>query len=113
MIIRFLVLVTSVLLAHQQPGFSFQKQAATFAFDNKAALLSGLQADAADSLVKNPMVHDPVMIRQGARYYLFCTGMGISVWSSADMEHWKAEKPVFASAPAWAVEAVPGFRNHI
>lgn len=45
-------------------------------------------------------VHDPVMIRQDSTYYVFATGKGIRVWSSADRVHWKAEKPVFESAPA-------------
>lgn len=58
-------------------------------------------------------VHDPVMIKQDDTYYLFCTGQGISVWSSKDMKHWEREEQVFATAPAWAVEAVPGFKNHI
>ena len=31
-------------------------------------------------------VHDPVMIKQGAVYYLFCTGFGISVFSSPDLK---------------------------
>jgi arabinan endo-1,5-alpha-L-arabinosidase len=56
--------------------------------------------------------HDPVLIRQGSTYYLFCTGPGIAVWSSADRQHWTREKPVFATAPAWATQAVPGFRNN-
>jgi arabinan endo-1,5-alpha-L-arabinosidase len=58
-------------------------------------------------------VHDPVMAKQGDTYYLFCTGRGISMWSSQDLKTWKAEKPVFAAAPEWAVQAVPTFRNHI
>lgn len=58
-------------------------------------------------------VHDPVMTKQGNTYYLFCTGQGISVWSSPDLVNWKQEKPVFEQAPAWAVAAVPGFKNHI
>ncbi|WP_082161801.1 arabinan endo-1,5-alpha-L-arabinosidase [Rufibacter radiotolerans] len=59
-------------------------------------------------------VHDPVMAKQGNTYYLFSTGRGISVWSSTDMQNWKMEQPVFATAPAWAVKAVPGFKdNHI
>lgn len=57
-------------------------------------------------------VHDPVMIRQGSTYYLFCTGFGISVFSSTDMKTWKKEKPVFAEAPQWAVEAIPGYKGH-
>ncbi|WP_114777741.1 arabinan endo-1,5-alpha-L-arabinosidase [Botryobacter ruber] len=63
-------------------------------------------------LRENIPVHDPVMIKQNDTYYLFCTGRGIGMWSSKDMQHWKREKPVFAEAPAWAVEAVPGFRNN-
>ena len=58
-------------------------------------------------------VHDPVMIKQDSLYYIFCTGFGISVWSSPDMQHWKKEKPVFATAPQWAVQAIPGFKGHI
>jgi arabinan endo-1,5-alpha-L-arabinosidase len=57
-------------------------------------------------------VHDPVMIKQDGTTYLFCTGMGISMWSSQDMVNWKKEKPVFDNAPAWAVEAVPGYSGH-
>ncbi len=58
-------------------------------------------------------VHDPVMIQQNDRYYVFCTGMGISVWSSADMVNWAKEEPVFKEPPQWATEAVKGFRGHI
>lgn len=67
----------------------------------------------AQPLQTNISVHDPVMIKQDSTYYLFCTGRGISMWSSLDMKNWKAEKQVFDSAPRWAVEAVPTFRNHI
>jgi arabinan endo-1,5-alpha-L-arabinosidase len=62
---------------------------------------------------KNISVHDPVMAKQGDTYYLFCTGRGISIWSSKDLETWKPEKPVFETAPDWAVQAIPNFRNHI
>ncbi len=58
-------------------------------------------------------VHDPVMIREGDTYYLFCTGMGISVFSSKDRTNWKKEPPVFEFAPTWAVETIPGFKGHI
>jgi arabinan endo-1,5-alpha-L-arabinosidase len=57
-------------------------------------------------------VHDPVMIRHDSIYYLFCTGFGISVWSSRDMKNWKKEKPVFERPPEWAVNAIPGYRGH-
>jgi arabinan endo-1,5-alpha-L-arabinosidase len=58
-------------------------------------------------------VHDPVMTRQDSTYYIFCTGNGIAMWSSKDTVHWKAEKPVFATAPQWAVDVIPGFKGHI
>lgn len=61
----------------------------------------------------NISVHDPVMAKQGEKYYLFGTGMGIDVWSSSDMKSWTKEKSVFSEAPQWAVEAVPTFKNHI
>lgn len=57
-------------------------------------------------------VHDPVMIKQDSVYYLFCTGMGISVFSSTNLRDWNKEKPVFDKAPEWAVKAVPGYRGH-
>ncbi|MDP4264469.1 MAG: arabinan endo-1,5-alpha-L-arabinosidase [Bacteroidota bacterium] len=60
----------------------------------------------------NIPVHDPVMIKQDSTWYLFCTGPGISEWSSKDMVNWKAEKPIFDTLP-WAVKTIPGFRNHI
>src|SRR6476619_7281486 len=58
-------------------------------------------------------VHDPVIIRQDSTYYIFCTGFGISVFSSTDMKNWKKEKAVFDTAPQWAVKEIPGFRGHI
>ena len=42
----------------------------------------------AQNLQTNISVHDPVMAKQGDTYYLFCTGMGISVWSSKNMKEW-------------------------
>ena len=58
-------------------------------------------------------VHDPVMAKQGDTFYLYCTGMGISVWSSTNLQEWKKEKAVFSTPPQWAVEAVPSFKGHI
>lgn len=58
-------------------------------------------------------VHDPVIIRQDSTYYIFCTGQGITGFSSTDMKHWKQLKPVFDKAPQWAVNAIPSFKGHI
>ncbi len=59
------------------------------------------------------IVHDPVMIQENDTYYLFCTGWGISVWSSPDMKDWTKEDPIFKESPLWAKEAVKGFKGHI
>ncbi|HEX6427363.1 MAG TPA: arabinan endo-1,5-alpha-L-arabinosidase [Niastella sp.] len=61
----------------------------------------------------NPIqAHDPVMIKQDSVYYMFCTGMGISMWSSMNKVDWKKEKPVFAQPPDWAVKTIPAYRGH-
>jgi arabinan endo-1,5-alpha-L-arabinosidase len=60
---------------------------------------------------KDISVHDPVMIRQDGIHYIFCTGNGISMFSSPDMVNWKQEKSVFATAPEWIVKELPRFRN--
>jgi arabinan endo-1,5-alpha-L-arabinosidase len=57
-------------------------------------------------------VHDPVMIRENDKYYLFCTGSGISVFSSKDMKNWRKERQVFAQTPEWVVKAIPRFRGN-
>lgn len=61
---------------------------------------------------QNIVVHDPVMTEENGTYYLFCTGRGISVWSSPDMKNWNREKPVFQEPPQWTRDAVAGFRGH-
>lgn len=58
-------------------------------------------------------VHDPVMIKEKDSYYIFCTGFGISVWSSKDLKYWKKEAPVFLRAPQWVVDTIPNFKGHI
>src|ERR1700730_11436134 len=56
-------------------------------------------------------VHDPVMTKEKYKYYLFCTGNGISVFSSKDMKNWRREMPVFAKTPDWVMKALPYFRG--
>jgi arabinan endo-1,5-alpha-L-arabinosidase len=74
-------------------------------------VLSALRAEPAPAPLAIPM-HDPVIIRQDGIYYIFSTGPGIVVWSSRDRINWTREKPVFATPPAWAVEAIPSFKGH-
>ena len=59
------------------------------------------------------MVHDPVVIKQKDTYYLYCTGMGISVFSSKDLKKWNPEPPVFKEKPVWADAVAANFKNHI
>jgi arabinan endo-1,5-alpha-L-arabinosidase len=56
-------------------------------------------------------VHDPVMIKEKNKYFLFCTGNGVSVFSSTDMQNWRRERPVFAKTPDWVTRALPNFRG--
>ena len=58
-------------------------------------------------------VHDPVAIKQGDTYYLFCTGRGISVFSSPDLKNWEKEPQVFTEEPVWADDVAADFNNHI
>lgn len=58
-------------------------------------------------------VHDPVVIQEKDTYYLFCTGRGISCFSSPDLENWTREPSVFESKPDWTDQVVPDFKNHI
>ena len=58
-------------------------------------------------------VHDPVVIREGDTYHLFCTGRGIAHFTSKDLDNWEKADPVFPEKPAWTDEVVPDFRNHI
>ncbi len=60
-----------------------------------------------------PITHDPVMMKQGDTYYVYCTGPGITVHTSKDLKNWTQEKQVFDPNPAWAKEKVPGFNGHI
>jgi arabinan endo-1,5-alpha-L-arabinosidase len=52
-------------------------------------------------------VHDPVIIKQDATYYLFCSGKGIAVFSSKDLKNWQSMKPVFTEPPAWVARQIP------
>ncbi len=65
-----------------------------------------------DRTTDNPFVHDPVLACEDGTYYLFVTGVGISVMSSPDLSTWTFEKPVFSEAPQWAVESVEGYKGH-
>ncbi|MBC7407277.1 MAG: arabinan endo-1,5-alpha-L-arabinosidase [Arcicella sp.] len=58
-------------------------------------------------------VHDPVMIKQKDTYYLYCTGEGISVFSSKDLKNWNKEPAIFKDKPLWVDSVAADFKNHI
>ncbi len=59
-----------------------------------------------------PPAHDPVAILCEGTWYLFCTGMGVSVYTSQDQTSWTYSGRVFQDPPKWALETVPGYRGH-
>lgn len=62
---------------------------------------------------QRPITHDPVVAKQGDMYYLFCTGPGITSFTSKDLKTWKQADPIFAVQPEWAKDVAPGFNGHI
>jgi len=56
-------------------------------------------------------VHDPAVIEEAGRFYLFSTRAGISVRCSEDLVRWRLCGDVFGHLPQWAVEEVPGLRG--
>ena len=61
----------------------------------------------------DPMVHDPVLAKEGDTYYLFCTGIGVTCFSSKDLKKWEKLESCFAGVPASVTKAFPGARNHL
>jgi len=61
-------------------------------------------------------VHDPVIIRQGDTFYVFCTSTGrgsgiVPIRRSKDMRNWTACGSVFTMLPEWATKEIPGTRG--
>lgn len=67
-------------------------------------------------VVDTPMVHDPVMAFEDGKYYLYCTGHGITQMTSTDRHHWTIKPDGVLPGnkiPAWTRDSVPGFETHI
>lgn len=57
-------------------------------------------------------VHDPsTIIKDGGKYWVFCTGRGIGTRFSSDMATWEQGPDVFDASPAWTTQAVPNFQG--
>ncbi len=67
-----------------------------------------------DFCTETPMVHDPVMAKDGDTYYIYATGMGIQQMVSQDRKIWTVLRtPVMTVIPGWTTDSVPGFGNHV
>lgn len=60
----------------------------------------------------HPAVHDPVLAQEDSVYYLFMTGMGVSVLTSNDLHTWQQAGSVFNTPPQWALDSVDKYRGH-
>src|SRR5262249_35759932 len=62
-------------------------------------------------------VHDPVIMKEGDTYYVYCTGGGtggqgvIPIRTSKDLRNWPLAGYVLARLPAWATTEIPGARG--
>ena len=63
---------------------------------------------------ETPMVHDPVMAKDGDTYYIYATGIGLQQMTSKDRKTWSVlPQPVMTVIPGWTTDSVPGFSNHV
>lgn len=60
----------------------------------------------------DPGVHDPVLAKEGGKYYVFSTGMGISLMSSTNLREWRKEQSPLDPIPGWTADYVPSYRGH-
>ena len=51
--------------------------------------------------MREPLVHDPVMAKEGDTYYLYSTGHNVSSFSSKDLSEWTIWHGVFSAPPQW------------
>lgn len=60
-------------------------------------------------------IHDPAIVRQGDRWYVFATNQfnrkDVPQFCSADLKEWKFCGHVFDGVPAWALQKLPGARG--
>jgi arabinan endo-1,5-alpha-L-arabinosidase len=59
------------------------------------------------SLKGDLWAHDPVIAKEGSRWYVFHTGSGIQIKTSEDGVHWENMGRVFPSLPDWCKQYVP------
>jgi arabinan endo-1,5-alpha-L-arabinosidase len=73
-----------------------------------AALLALCLTAPACAQESDPGAHDPTLLIQGDRWFVFTTGRGLQRLESADQgKTWRRLAPIFSKAPAWWADAVP------
>ena len=79
-----------------------------------AALLFSPAASAQLPVLGTVGSHDPsTMIKNGASYFVYSDGQGISVLTTTNLRDWTAASAVFPSGPpAWTSNAVPTFTGY-
>ena len=89
------LIAMGAMLGSQLPGFN----SSVFAQGDSALDVSGAILN----------VHDPVMIKHGEYYYIFCTGGGVPVRRSTDMLNWRIARGAlpFPFMPEEAYAYVP------
>lgn len=61
---------------------------------------------------RNPDVHDPVIAMEDSVFYIFSTGMNVSVMTSDDLMYWEPVGRALDETPLWAQNMVEGYRGH-
>ena len=77
------------------------KDAPATVFDGSACPAPGAGTFSTSSTHRDIGVHDPSMMSDGKRFYLFGTGGTLSIRSSANGLDWSNAGQVFSSVPAW------------
>lgn len=73
----------------------------------QAPVTTGELYDIDWTLSGNLNAHDPVIIKEGDDWYIFTTGIGISIKHSEDGTNWERYGLVFSPQPDWHKEMVP------
>lgn len=77
---------------------------------------TALQAPRGDGMVvRDPMVHDPVMAYEDGIYYLYSTGRDIQQMTSTNLTDWTISRDgvLEGKLPAWTRDSVPGLGHHL
>ena len=78
-----------------------------------AALCAG-QAVGPFPLYGDDFAHDPsTLIKDGASYFIYADGQGITALTSTDRRNWSGASPVFTTnIPAWTTNNISGFTGY-